>query len=294
MLCVKKLKLFGRTEFSTRKKKKRIHAHSEDTGGLAVARNDCNRRVWPKPFLEAAAQAVAADNTCCGGALAVASCGGALAIRPTAGNAFHEKTPAFPRHGSKESWTCVSRAGGARSEPDLLEESQAFQIQVNLSGKTTMQWARATDLVQDLLQNLERRLGIPSYHLRLLYKGKQLMNTLPLSYYNIQRDASIVATFRLRGGSFRQTSSAPSFSYKDAVHKDAAHSQPSSTVGHPFEAPKPFLVDKSEKIPPIDLSHPGIDDRYQCFAESALICRFNGLWPRTSDLYQWIHKQCKL
>lgn len=140
-----------------------------------------------------------------------------------------------------------------------------------------MLWVRATNLVQDLLQKLERRLGIPASYLRLLYKGKQLMNPLPLSSYSIHKDASIVATFRLRGGSFRQTSSAPYFSYKDAVRKDAAQPQPSAKEAQPSRAPKPFLVDKSEEIPSINLSHPGIDDRYQLFAESALICRFNGL-----------------
>ena len=53
--------------------------------------------------------------------------------------------------------------------------------------------------------------------------------------------------------------------------------------------PKPFLVDKSEEIPSIKFSDPGIEVLYQNFAESAIICRFNGLWPRTADLYQWIH-----
>ena len=132
------------------------------------------------------------------------------------------------------------------NQSDLPEEALAFQIQVTLSGKTMMQWVRATDLVQDLLQKLERWLGIPSVYLRLLYKGKQLMNPLPLSFYSIQKDASIVATFRLRGGSIGQTSSAPSFSYKDAVRKDVAHPQSSSKASQPTMAPKPFLVDKSE------------------------------------------------
>jgi len=106
-------------------------------------------------------------------------------------------------------------------QPDLLEESQEFQIQVKLLGKTRMHWVRAIDLVQDLLQKLECRLGIPSSFLRLLCKGKQLMNPLPLSFYSIHKDASIGAYFHLRGGSFGQTSSAPSFSYKDASSKDA-------------------------------------------------------------------------
>jgi len=49
------------------------------------------------------------------------------------------------------------------------------------------------------------------------------------------------------------------------------------------------LVDKSEEIPSINFPHAEIENRLQIFEESALICRFNGLWPRTTDLYQWIH-----
>ena len=167
----------------------------------------------------------------------------------------------------------------------MPEETNTFQIQVEISGKTTMLWVSSADLVQDLLQKLERHLGIPSSYLRLLYKGKKLMNPHLLYFYNIFKDASLVATFRLRGGSIGQTSVAPSFSYKDAVRKDAA--QPQSVK--PAEAPKPFLVDKMEDTPSIEISHPSLDDQYQTFADTTIICRFNGLWPHTADLYQWLH-----
>ena len=54
-------------------------------------------------------------------------------------------------------------------------------------------------------------------------------------------------------------------------------------------APKPFIVDKLEEIPSIELSHPALADHYQKFAETTIICKFNGLWPHTTNLYQWIH-----
>lgn len=115
------------------------------------------------------------------------------------------------------------------------------------------------------------------------------MNTLPVFFYNIQKDASITTTFCLRVGSIGKTSSSPSFSFKDIVRKDAAHPQASSKAAQPTMAPEPFLVDKSEEVPTINFSHSEIDECYQFFAESAIICRFNGLWPCTTDLYQWIH-----
>ena len=161
-----------------------------------------------------------------------------------------------------------------------------------------MLWVHAADLVQDLLQKLECKLGIPSSCLRLLYQGKQLMPPLSLSFYSIQKDASIGASFPLRGGSFGQTSSAPSFSYKDAARKKTGQPQDSSKAAQLNGVPKLFLVDKSEDIPSISLSHSGVENRFQIFSESALICRFNGLWPRIADLYQWVHsswtKKCKI
>ena len=172
---------------------------------------------------------------------------------------------------------------------DLPGEAPVFQIQVTFSRKTILLWVRPTDPVQNLLLQLECRLGIPSFHLRLIYQGKQLQNSSPLFFYSIQKDAVITATFRLRGGSIGQTSSAPSFSYKDAVRKDAAHPQVSSKANQPSLSPKPFLVDKIEDVPTISFNHFGIEEQYQVFAESAIICRFNGLWPRTADLYQWVH-----
>lgn len=35
--------------------------------------------------------------------------------------------------------------------------------------------------------------------------------------------------------------------------------------------------------------HPTMDRQYKLFAELGIICRFNGLWPCTTDLYQWVH-----
>ena len=156
----------------------------------------------------------------------------------------------------------------------LRNYSVSFQIQiVLLSGKTILQWVSSSDLVQNLKLNLERRIGIPSVLQRLLYQGKKLEDILPLSVYNINRNYSIVLTLRLRGGAIGQSSSAPTFSYKDVVH---------STSPKPPEAPKPkpFLVDKLGEVPSVEISHPDLAEDLQKFAERAIICRFNGLWPR--------------
>lgn len=161
----------------------------------------------------------------------------------------------------------------------------SFQIQIMLiSSKTLLQWVSSSDLVQDLKHALEFKLGIPSASQRLLHEGKQLEDLYPLSFYNIKRNASIIFTLRLRGGAIGQSYSAGAFSYKDVAHAQ----MPKKTVP-PVHAPKPFLVDKLEETPSIEIIHPTLDEQTQKFAEHAIICRFNRLWPRTVDLYQWIH-----
>lgn len=88
-------------------------------------------------------------------------------------------------------------------------------------------------------------------------------------------------SFRLRGGAAGQSSYAPPFSYKAAVRSEIpASPEPPK--------PKPFLVDKLEEVPSVEISYSDLADNTQKFAERAIICRFNGLWPRSKDLYDWI------
>lgn len=136
--------------------------------------------------------------------------------------------------------------------------------------------------MQDLKVELECRVGIPSALQILLFQGKQLDDPLPLSSYNIKNNSSLVSSLRLRGRAAGQSSSAPPFSYKAAV-------RPEIPCSPEAPKPKPFLVDKLEEVPSVELSHPGLADNPQKFAERAIICRFNGLWPRSKDLYDWIY-----
>ena len=76
-----------------------------------------------------------------------------------------------------------------------------------------------------------------------------------LSFYNIEKYASLVLTLHLRGGAVRQPSSAQVFSYKDVVHV-----QPPKKTTQPSQAPKPFLVDKMDDIPSIEISHPTLEN----------------------------------
>ncbi len=155
---------------------------------------------------------------------------------------------------------------------------------MHLFGKTLLQWVNPSYLVQDLKKTLEFRLGIPFTFQRLLHEGKQLEDIYPLYFYSIKRNSSIIFTPRLKGGAVGQSSSAAAFSYKDVVH-----AQSSKKTAPPAQAPKPFLVEKLEGTPSIEIMHPTLDEQIQNYAEHAIICRFNGLWPCIANLYQWIH-----
>ena len=48
-------------------------------------------------------------------------------------------------------------------------------------------------------------------------------------------------------------------------------------------------MDKTEDIPATEISHPSLGNQTQLMAEKAIVFRFNGLWPRSTDFYQWIH-----
>ena len=139
-------------------------------------------------------------------------------------------------------------------------------------------------MVLFLSKSLELKLGIHSSSMHLLHAGKQLDNCLPLSFYKIEKNATVILSLRLRGGAAGQTFAPKGFSYKEAVK-----AQPPKHSAPPPKAPKPFLVDKMEEVPSVELSHPALVENLQFFSEYALICRFNGLWPRTEDLYKWIH-----
>ena len=48
-------------------------------------------------------------------------------------------------------------------------------------------------------------------------------------------------------------------------------------------------MDKLEETPSNEIGHPTLDEQTQKYAEHGIICKFNGLWPRTADLSKWIH-----
>jgi len=68
-----------------------------------------------------------------------------------------------------------------------------FQIQIILvRGKTLLLEVQLSFAVRLLSKLLEQRLGIPSSLMRLLFAGMQLDNNLTLSFFNIERNATVI------------------------------------------------------------------------------------------------------
>ena len=70
----------------------------------------------------------------------------------------------------------------------------------NLRGKTTTLDVVASDTVENVKQRIQEKEGIAPSQQILILAGKQLEDTCTLSDYNIEKEANVALTCRLRGG----------------------------------------------------------------------------------------------
>ena len=89
----------------------------------------------------------------------------------------------------------------------------------------------------------------------------------------------MVAT--LQGGNNIPSASQPK-SFKDATQAGLSDAQKSVQSSHPV-----YIVDKSEEVPTLEIKQPEVFQNILQLKEQTLICRFNGLWPKTKDLIAW-------
>lgn len=52
----------------------------------------------------------------------------------------------------------------------------------------------------------------------------------------------------------------------------------------------PYIVDKSNEVLTLNVSHPKVDKIITFYQHCAIICSFNRFWHHLVDLYQWIFK----
>lgn len=129
-------------------------------------------------------------------------------------------------------------------------------------------------------------MSIPLSVQHLLFQGQQLDNVDPLLTYNIGKHATIFMVLRLWWGSGGKPSSSWTFSYKYVIHAQTLPKENQTQM-----APWLLLVEKSEEVPSLEISHSNMEDLHKAYLEATLIFWFNGFWLWMNDLYQWIHME---
>ena len=72
-------------------------------------------------------------------------------------------------------------------------------------------------------------------------------------------------------------------SYKDAARSKGPQTEATSTV-----QPSPYIVEKLESTPVLEIKNEQVKGIFSSLQAEAVICRFNGFWPKSHDLHAWI------
>jgi len=103
--------------------------------------------------------------------------------------------------------------------------------------------------------------------------------------YNIGRDSTIYLNTRLRGGCSRTSSKGP-VSFKDAV-KGKMGSQ--IQLEQQAMALGSYIVKETIQNLALSIAIPKVNEIHNDYLSKAVICRFNGFWPKLEALSQWIY-----
>ena len=80
----------------------------------------------------------------------------------------------------------------------------------------------------------------------------------------------------------------PSTSYPKSFN-DATRAGLSTTKNMVQTPHLVYIVDKSEEVPTLEIMQLEVIQNLLLHKEQTLICRFNGLWPKTKYLIAWIN-----
>lgn len=166
-------------------------------------------------------------------------------------------------------------------------DADLIQIFIKLlEGKHYCVRLRKATSIQELKKEIQGHHGIPEWLQNLIYSGFNLQDNKTLQHYGIANDSTINLTLRLRGGS-SGTSSKNTGSFRDAVkgkeEKRGRKAAPTS------ELPWPYIVEQKPESPTLQVSIPEVINLYTDLSNTAVICRFNGFWPKSDALHQWIY-----
>lgn len=123
--------------------------------------------------------------------------------------------------------------------------------------------------------------------------GKLLQDVNHLKEYDIERNSTIIINLRLRGGASRTIPPLGSnlVAKGPSLFKDAMQGKVASLVRQSphLTIPSPYLVENTEKAPYLLIKFPEVSGIFNVLQARAIICWFNGFWPKYEELHQWIY-----
>jgi len=165
---------------------------------------------------------------------------------------------------------------------DIRAESEKFQIFVKtITGKSILVWVSAEDTGETITNMVGKIEGYSLTSFYFLHEGKVLHEGEKLKDSQIHKNSIIHMMYRLRGGS---KGTGPS------SYKDAARSKGPQTEATPTVQPSPYIVEKLESTPILEIKNDQVKGLFRSLQAEAVICRFNGFWPKSQDLHAWIYQ----
>jgi len=179
---------------------------------------------------------------------------------------------------------------------DLRAEVKKFQIFVkSFTGKPMLLWVSAEDTGESLKNMVVKLEGYPHSSFYLLHEGKVLHEGDRMRDYQIGQNSTLLVMHRMRGGMPGRTAG-PS-SYKEAArskgpqtYKDATRTKGPQAEATTNVQPSPYIVEKLESTPVLEIKNQQVKGLFNTLQNKAVICRFNGFWPRSHDLHAWIYQ----
>lgn len=138
--------------------------------------------------------------------------------------------------------------------------------------------------IHALKKEIQGYLGTPAQYQNLIYTGYSMHDNQTLQQYDITKGSTIILNLRLRGGS-TGTSSKNTGSFRDAVKGKEKMKNKEAPLS---EAPGPYIVEQKPESPTLQVSMPEVTSLHSDLCKNAVICRFNGFWPKSDALHQWI------
>lgn len=115
----------------------------------------------------------------------------------------------------------------------------------------------------------------------LISEGKLLQNGIQLKDYAIERNSTIILNIRLREGVPRINNPNGPTTFKDVVKKKTETHTSFDSIQN---IPRPYIIEQIEQAPVMEVNLPQV----VVLQSRVAICRFNGFWPRSEELHQWV------